>query len=96
MSEPIKALRVHPRDNIIVALRDLASGDSITVEGTAHHLAENIPAKHKFAGRDLAVGEAVVMYGLTVGRAQAPIPQGRHVTTTNVCHAVRPAPWFTL
>ncbi len=88
---PIKALRVHPQDNVIVALRDLAPGETVTVNGTEYTPSEAIPAKHKFTDADLPAGGTVTMYGLTVGRAESPISQGSRITTANVTHAVHPA-----
>ena len=89
MPEPIKALRVHPQDNVIVALRDLSLGETVTVDGKAYTVGEAIESKHKFADRDLAAGETITMYGLTVGKADEPIPCGRGIRTSNVTHAVR-------
>lgn len=91
MSALAKALRVHPEDNVIVALRDLDAGEAVSVDGTVYLLGEPIPAKHKFTDRDLSPGSSVIMYGLTVGRTESAIAQGRRITTENVAHAVRPA-----
>ncbi len=91
MPAPIKALRVHPDDNVLVALRDLEAGESVTVEGSTHAPCEAIPAKHKFTDRPLATGEPVTMYGLTVGLTECPIPLGGRLTTANLTHAVEAA-----
>ncbi|MFT5406799.1 MAG: altronate hydrolase [Verrucomicrobiales bacterium] len=87
----VKALRVHPQDNIIVALRDLSANDTVEVGGQNYTLKEDIAAKHKFADRDLAQGDTVTMYGLTVGKADTAIPSGGRISTENVTHAVQPA-----
>lgn len=79
-------LKVHPSDNIVVALADLKKGDTIPLEQGACHLAEDIPLKHKFAERDFSVGEAVVMYGVIIGRAVRPIPAGSRISRDNVVH----------
>lgn len=75
-------LRVHPADDLIVALRDLKAGQQID----AWTLRENIDAKHKFAARDFAAGDLVTMYGVTVGRALHEIPAGSLVHTHNIRH----------
>ena len=62
-------LKVHPDDNVLVALRDLAPGATVTCEGETYALPAGVRAKHKVVTRDLAPGEAVVMYGVLVGRA---------------------------
>lgn len=79
-------LRIHPADDLIVALRALKAGETPHLEDRTWTLAENIGAKQKFAARDLAAGERVTMYGVTVGRATQPIPAGRLVHTHNLKH----------
>ena len=59
-------------------------------EGEQLTLATAIPAKHKVVLHDLAVGEAIVMYGVLVGRATRPIPRGAALTTENVRHDASP------
>ena len=43
-----KILRIDPKDNLIVALRDLAQGDIIENDGQRIQLVTDVPAKHKF------------------------------------------------
>ena len=86
-------LKVHPDDNVIVALADLPKGSTVT-HGEAHYqIADAIPAKHKFFTTDLAAGEAVIMYGVMVGRTQEPVTRGGLVTTANVKHAAGAYAW---
>lgn len=89
MPDPIKALRVHPNDNVVVALRDLQTGDTVSVDQQPFTVQEAISAKHKFTDRDLAAGDTVTMYGLTVGKADSPILAGHGIKTSNVTHAVQ-------
>jgi altronate hydrolase len=79
--------RVHPADNAIVALQDLAGGMAITLDGQGWTLREAIPAKQKFAARDFAVGDRITMYGVTVGRAAQHVAAGALLTPQNVQHA---------
>lgn len=79
-------LRVHPADDLIVALHDLKAGEPVSLEGSLWTLREAIPAKHKFAARDFAAGDVATMYGVTVGRATCPIPAGARVHTDNLIH----------
>lgn len=91
MSEHItRVLKIHPLDNVLVALQDLRQGESITYEGEVYVLAETIPAKHKFFTHSLVRGEEVIMYGTLVGKAQIPIGVGERMTTKNVKHAAAP------
>src|ERR1700744_2272077 len=80
-------LKVHPKDNVLVALTDLKPGEEVTYEEVTYKATEFIPAKHKFAINDLPQGAEIIMYGVLVGRAQSPIPAGGLLTTGNVKHA---------
>jgi altronate hydrolase len=82
-----KVLKVHPNDNVLVALTDLNQGEIVVYQGREYPIGENIPAKHKFTTEPLAVGGEVIMYGVLVGKAQTEIPAGRRISTENVKHA---------
>ena len=81
-----RVLRLHRDDNVLVALQDLHKGESISASGRDFLIQSNVPAKHKFAANDLALGSAVVMYGVVVGRATKPIGAGEIITTANSGH----------
>jgi len=80
-------LKVHPADNVLVALTNLAKDESVVFEGQTYQIREAIKAKHKFATVDLAAGDPIFMYGVLVGKAQQPIPKGALISTSNVKHA---------
>ena len=82
-----QVLKVHPADNVIVALADLPKGELVAYENDAYVLADHVPQKHKFVTRDLAVGGEIIMYGVLVGKATQPIPRGGLIHTHNVQHA---------
>src|SRR5437868_24005 len=79
-------LQLDPRDNVLIALRDLAAGDQITHTDRTYTLVTGVPAKHKFATADLAPGDPVYMYGVLVARARVPVRQGEWISTRNVHH----------
>lgn len=81
-----KTLRIHSRDNIVVALQDLRQGESVFVQEDVL-ITETIPAKHKFALQDFNTGDELYMYGVLVGKATQPIPKGTLIHTHNVQHA---------
>jgi len=85
-----KVLQVHPQDNVLVALTDLREGEEVAFAGGTLALATDVEAKHKFTTTSLAIGDAVVMYGVTVGTAVAPIRQGERITTQNIRHHATP------
>ena len=80
-------MKVHPADNVIVALQDLKQGETVHLDGRDYTLLENIPAKHKFVAAPIATGEAITMYGVLVGRAKMDLPVGVRIATENVTHA---------
>ena len=81
-----KILRIDPKDNLIVALRDLAQGDIIENEGQRIQLVTDVPAKHKFTREPVPVGGIVTLYGVPVGKAVAPLQSGERITVDNVVH----------
>src|SRR5688572_15978282 len=82
-----KVLRIHPDDNVLVALNDLPKGEVIEYNRERFLLTDNIAAKHKFFMRDMKAGDEVKMYGVLVGKIQHPVVTGGLMTTTNVKHA---------
>ncbi|WP_276347870.1 altronate dehydratase family protein [Daejeonella sp. JGW-45] len=80
-------LKVHPDDNIIVALTDLKRNDSVTSNGETIVLQDDVKAKHKFTALALPAGSEVIMYGVLVGIVQTDLPKGSLITTENVKHA---------
>lgn len=61
-------LQINPADTVAVALQDLPG----------------IPAGHKFALRDIAVGEDVIKYGNPIGHATRDIRKGELVDHNNI------------
>ncbi|WP_126973725.1 UxaA family hydrolase [Gynurincola endophyticus] len=82
-----KVLKVHPADDVIVALADLKKGEVVSYQGTDYTLYEDIAAKHKFVVKDFAEGEPLKMYGVLIGKAKLPIPKGARISTENLKHA---------
>src|SRR4029078_2745706 len=82
-------LKIHPKDNVLVALKNLAKGEAISFEGDEYILQDATPAKHKFFVKDMSAGDEVIMYGVLGGRVQNSIPRGGLMTTTNVKHAAQ-------
>jgi len=80
-------LKVHPGDNVIVALTDLKAGEEITFEGKVFVLRSDVAAKHKFAERRFEAGDEIIMYGVLVGKAQTVIEEGEWINVFNVKHA---------
>ena len=84
-----KILKVHPQDNVVVALTDLETGEALAYEQESYLLKSAVPAKHKFATVDLPKGSEVTMYGVLVGRTETDVPAGSLLTTANLKHAAQ-------
>ena len=83
-------LKIHPNDNVLVALKTLPKGESVRFEGEEYILQDAVAAKHKFFIKDMNPGDEVIMYGVLVGKVQSFIPRGGLMTTANVKHAAEP------
>jgi altronate hydrolase len=80
-------LKIHPEDNVMVALRDLPSGLAIKSNNHELVLREDIGAKHKFFLSDMTIGQDVIMYGVLVGKVQENVLRGSLMTSMNTQHA---------
>ena len=88
-----KVLKVHPKDNVLVALTNLSRGEIISFEGADYLLQEDIPAKHKFFMQDSKAGDEIIMYGVLVGKVQKVVLRGSRMSTDNTKHATQPYDW---
>jgi altronate hydrolase len=89
-SDPImksSILKIHPSDNILVALKNLQAGETVAYNGHQYLLKENIPSKHKFYMQDAPAGTDVIMYGVLVGKTVKEVSSGTRVSTENLHHA---------
>ena len=83
-------LKVHPADNVIVALRDLQKDEVIDFEGNQYVMQQKVEAKHKFYAEDIPQGGEVKMYGVLVGKVTEDVKKGGLMTTSNLHHAADP------
>ena len=83
-SVPPAIYRVAADDDVAVALRDLASQETISVGDRSILVTDAIPRGHKVAIRPVSAGQAVRKYSWPIGRATADIPVGAHVHSHNL------------
>ncbi len=79
-------LKIHPADNVLVALTDLKAGENISYNGSSVTLVHDVQAKHKFVMHSMKPEDEIIMYGILVGKALEGIPAGGVVGTHNVKH----------
>ena len=92
----VTAIRLHARDNVLVAAGRIPAGQRLAAEGVTTR--EAIGSGHKIAARDIKAGEPVLKYGQSIGAATADIAAGAHVHVHNLAVsdlrlAAEPAPW---
>jgi altronate hydrolase len=75
------AIRLHPADNVVVAVRRLPAGTVLPGGVTTR---EPVPFGHKVATAAIAPGNAVRKYGQVIGVATQPIFAGAHVHVHNL------------
>lgn len=81
-----KLIKVNPSDNVAVALVNLTAGEVINFEGEEITIETDVKMKHKIAMYPFELGERIIMYGVLVGKASAPIARGGLLSTENVKH----------
>ena len=72
-------LRIHPTDNVAVALQPLVKGTKLEVDGIWLTAIEDIPTGHKIALTSIASNQDVIKYGYPIGHACQDIVQGQWV-----------------
>jgi altronate hydrolase len=77
-------VRLHPDDDVVVAVRDLAAGAVIEIGGERIVARSAISAGHKMAVRSRRTGQPVRRYAQVIGQATADIAAGDHIHTHNL------------
>ena len=80
----MKLIKIHPQDNVAVALADIAKGEVLSEGSLSVTAAEDIARGHKIALRNIGEGEAIIKYGNPIGLAKADIAEGSWVHVHNV------------
>lgn len=80
----VRAVLLHPTDNVLVCCATGRPGDRIVCDGSAVTLREPIALGHKIARHDLSDGEDVIKYGVCIGAMTAVAKAGSHVHVDNM------------
>jgi hypothetical protein len=51
-----KVTKVHPDDNVLIALSNLEEGEEVNYNGESYLIKSRVPAKHKLVEKDLQPG----------------------------------------
>lgn len=77
-------MKIHPSDNVAVALKTLAPGTVIQIGGESVTAREEIPAGHKMALRAIPAGGEVIKYGFRIGNAKEDVEAGAWIHVHNL------------
>ena len=78
------ALKVNPRDNVAIAIRQIVKGEDIVIDGVKLlEAAEDVAPSHKIALVDIKAGGSVIRYGEPIVQAKDDIRRGQWVHVHN-------------
>ena len=78
------ALKVNPRDNVVIAIKQIVCGEDVVVDGVKLlSAAEDVAASHKVALVDIKSGGDIIRYGEPIVQARDDIGKGRWVHVHN-------------
>jgi altronate hydrolase len=85
MTLPPFVLRIHPQDNVGVALQDLKKGE----RSTEIIALDPVSAGHKIALQPIRADDAIIKYGYVIGTATTEIRPGEHVHVHNMASVLK-------
>jgi len=83
----MNVLKINPKDNVWVALQNIAKGTIVSIESEQVTVIEDIAAKHKIYPTHFKKGDAIFMYGVLVGKLTMDVAAGTRMSTENLHHA---------
>lgn len=77
-------IKIHPMDNIVIALSDLPQGFLLPLDGIEITLQQPVQRGHKIAITTLSKDTHITKYGFPIGHATEEIPLGSWVHSHNM------------
>lgn len=77
-------IKIHDKDNVLVALTDLKAGETLEIDGVVVQVRMDIPKGHKVALKKISKDEDIIKYGLPIGYSLEDIEVGDHVHVHNI------------
>lgn len=77
-------IKINPADSVVVCLRPLEKGETISVDGKEIEVLQDTPAGHKVLIKDAAEGENIIKYGYPIGHAKEALKSGQWVNENNL------------
>lgn len=78
-------IRLSPKDQVAIALKPFIAGESLTLEnGKQLVLADDVPKGHKILTEPVGIGQDVLKFGYSIGKAKEELSPGQWVHTHNL------------
>ena len=74
-----KAIQINKKDNVAVALTNIAKGESVIIDNRTIRVCSEILQGHKFALKKIAKNQDIIKYGYPIGFALNDITEGEHI-----------------
>lgn len=82
--EKASFLKINPADSVIVCLRAMKAGETVSAGGKVITLLQDVPAGHKVLLEDKNEGEDIIKYGYPIGHAKKNLKAGEWVNENNL------------
>lgn len=82
--EKASFLKINPADSVVVCLRAMKAGETVSAEGKVITLLQDVPAGHKVLMEDKNEGEHIIKYGYPIGHAKKDLKAGEWVNENNL------------
>ena len=79
-----RAILINSLDSVATAIKPISKGEKVTLGNKEITVCSDIPFAHKFALKDVLLGDRVIKYGEPIGVATTDISTGEHVHTHNL------------
>lgn len=82
--EKASFLKINPADSVVVCLRAMKAGETVSAKGKVITLLQDVPAGHKVLIEDKNEGEDIIKYGYPIGHAKKNLKAGEWVNENNL------------
>lgn len=82
--EKASFLKINPADSVVVCLRAMKAGETVSAEGKVITLLQDVPAGHKVLIEDKNEGDDIIKYGYPIGHAKKNLKAGEWVNENNL------------
>lgn len=79
-----KVIKIHPKDNVAVAIQPLDVNDIVIIDDYELFIKEPIMIGHKIALQNIPMNDHIIKYGSVIGKAKHMIEEGAYVHSHNL------------